>query len=447
MAADARGALPALGQSRRLRFLTFFVLYVAQGVPEGLLYVAVPAWLAANGASAAAIGSYIGIILLPWSFKLANGFLMDRFAYLPMGRRRPWLLAAQGLMAAALIALAAAAPAPQSLALVTAFGFAVNLAASFQDVAIDGMAVDLLRAEERARANGLMWGGKTLGIAGSSFAAGGLMTQLGLPTAASATAAFVLAAMLLPLAARERFGEKRFPWSVGGPSPESVQMHTGAWGTILRGVFAAARARESLLLAAVIVCALAGYGLHTAMLPVVAVSEMGWSERRYTALIGWATLAGGLFGIVFAGPIAERVKPHRALLAALAVMAALHGGLAASDALRAFAPALTLYIVGYQLVFVQLSVAIYALAMRFCAPRVAATQFSLYMALINLGTAAGAAVFGPMLALGGASAALGAIATLSLAAAGIAAYLQPALTRAEEGGPLGEGEAASPRRA
>ena len=76
----------------------------AQGIPHGLLAIALPAWLAAEGASASAVGSYLAIIMLPWAFKLVTGPLMDRFEYLPMGRRRPWVIGAQLGLSLALLA-------------------------------------------------------------------------------------------------------------------------------------------------------------------------------------------------------------------------------------------------------------------------------------------------------------------------------------------------------
>jgi len=42
-----------LAENRRLRLFTLFILYVAQGVPLGLFWFAIPAWMAANGADAA----------------------------------------------------------------------------------------------------------------------------------------------------------------------------------------------------------------------------------------------------------------------------------------------------------------------------------------------------------------------------------------------------------
>ena len=65
--------LPALSENRPLRLGSLMLLYAAQGAPEGLLYIAIPAWFASQGISAEAIAGYIAIILLPWSFKLFNG--------------------------------------------------------------------------------------------------------------------------------------------------------------------------------------------------------------------------------------------------------------------------------------------------------------------------------------------------------------------------------------
>ena len=81
--------------SPRVRYLTGAMMYFAQGIPQGLLGIAIPAWLVSQGVSAADIGSYLAVIILPWVFKLLSGPLMDRFGFQPMGRRRPWVLAAQ----------------------------------------------------------------------------------------------------------------------------------------------------------------------------------------------------------------------------------------------------------------------------------------------------------------------------------------------------------------
>ena len=92
--------LPSLSENTFLRYFSFAALYVAQGIPEGLLWYAIPAWLAMNGKSPGEIGSYVAVIGIPWSLKIINAPIMDRFTYLSMGRRRPWILFGQfGLIA------------------------------------------------------------------------------------------------------------------------------------------------------------------------------------------------------------------------------------------------------------------------------------------------------------------------------------------------------------
>lgn len=75
-----------LSESRRLRFFTFTMLYLAQGFPFGLVNTALPAYLAERGESAVAIASFIAIANLPWSFKLLAGPFMDRWTFLAMGK-------------------------------------------------------------------------------------------------------------------------------------------------------------------------------------------------------------------------------------------------------------------------------------------------------------------------------------------------------------------------
>jgi PAT family beta-lactamase induction signal transducer AmpG len=98
MATEKPGILtsvPALSDSSLWRYIAFTALYMAQGLPAGLLALAIPAWLAKQGMGTAEIGIYLGIIGLPWSLKFVAGPIMDRFSFLSMGRRRPWILAAQ----------------------------------------------------------------------------------------------------------------------------------------------------------------------------------------------------------------------------------------------------------------------------------------------------------------------------------------------------------------
>ena len=99
-------SLPALSESSLLRYIAFSILYVAQGIPQGLLWYSIPAWLAMNAKTPGEIGGYIAILGIPWSFKIFNAPFMDRFTYLAMGRRRLWILIGQTGLIISLIFMA-----------------------------------------------------------------------------------------------------------------------------------------------------------------------------------------------------------------------------------------------------------------------------------------------------------------------------------------------------
>ena len=53
-----------LAESPRARYITGAMMYFAQGIPQGLLSIAIPARLATQGMSASASASYLAVIVL-----------------------------------------------------------------------------------------------------------------------------------------------------------------------------------------------------------------------------------------------------------------------------------------------------------------------------------------------------------------------------------------------
>lgn len=205
----------SLAENRRLRLLTIFLLYAGQGIPLGLFDFAIPAWLAVNGASAQDIGFYIAMLGIPWSFKFIAGMVMDRCTLLSMGRRRVWIIGAQTVMIACLIIFAIIDPEPHDILLLAIAGLAVNTATVFQDVAVDGLAVDILPESERSIGGGLASGGQILGMAASASFTGAMIYAFGASAAYVACALLVLLITIHIIWMRERVGERRLPWSRG----------------------------------------------------------------------------------------------------------------------------------------------------------------------------------------------------------------------------------------
>ena len=163
---------PALDSSSVTRAFTVFLLYAGQGIPIGLFDFAIPAWMAVNGATAQDIGFVVAMIGIPWSFKFVAGFIMDRYTLLAMGRRRAWILGAQTMMIALLLFFAIIDPGPRDVLILGLVALAVNTATVFQDVAVDGLTVDIVPEEERSLAGALSSGGQVMGIAASAALTG-----------------------------------------------------------------------------------------------------------------------------------------------------------------------------------------------------------------------------------------------------------------------------------
>src|SRR6478752_2101380 len=167
LSVEKTNPLPALSEHTSLRYFNFIALYIAQGIPEGMAFFGIPAWMAMNGKTPGEIGSFVAAFGLPWSFKIVVAPLMDRFTFLPMGRRRPWVLFGQLGLTASFIAMAFVPDPLNNLNLFMAAGFTVGFFGAFQDVATDGMAIDIIPISQQARANGFMWGAKIIGTSAS----------------------------------------------------------------------------------------------------------------------------------------------------------------------------------------------------------------------------------------------------------------------------------------
>ena len=85
-----------------------------------------------------------------------------------------------------------------------AAGFCVSFFGAFQDVATDGMAIDVIPVKEQARANGLMWGAKIMGIAASLAIGTWIINRYGFQQAVLFLSLAVCLIMFVPLLSRQQ---------------------------------------------------------------------------------------------------------------------------------------------------------------------------------------------------------------------------------------------------
>jgi MFS transporter, PAT family, beta-lactamase induction signal transducer AmpG len=383
-------------ESRSLRLWLFTVLYFVQGIPSGFFLISLPAWFAQHQLSKGEIGKFIAIVTMPWAFKFIFAPLMDKFHYLKMGRRRPWIIGTQlGIFVCTL--LMAFVPDPiANLWTVAFYGFLVNLFSSIQDLAVDGMAVDLLPKEEQAKVQGFMIGGQAIGKTAASAGGSVILIAWGYPTFVLLTGIVAGIGMLFPLFVRERPGESIVPWTPGQPSPEALQLKIDRWGTLLKGLLKAFLVPSSIFLVLALFIHRLPVGITRTVYPVVTVQDLGWTNPQYSQLLGFATLASALVAM-FVGAILAKKLGRRGLI--YATFATVTLVFVASGLFTALWPQrwfMASSAVLAEVLIVLSNVGFYAIAMQLCWKKVAATQFALYMALNNLGVTAGAWLTGAL---------------------------------------------------
>ena len=362
----------------------------------GLLFVGIPAWMAQNNKTPTEIGQFAAACALPWTFKFVVAPLMDRYAYLPMGRKRPWVLFGQLGLMGSLIVMAYVPDPLNNLQLLAGAAFLVSSFGAIQDAAVDGMAVDAIPGEQQARANGFMGGarmiGSSLALAGGSW----LMNQYNFTVSTLALAFLIGLMTLVPVVLREDRGEKIFPWTAGAVSPEAQKRQITSWTTILQSLYSLFRLKNSLLVALLMFITMGSYNYFETLLPLFAVNVSGWTNVSYSHAFATADLIGGVSGILLGGVLIERFGKKRMIGLYLV------GIMGITTALALLRPYWTdsVFIHGFIIIYRWLNafakIGVYAIAMECCSKKVSASQFTFYMTIGAVGSMVGATLIGPI---------------------------------------------------
>jgi PAT family beta-lactamase induction signal transducer AmpG len=380
-----------LSNSSKTRYSTGALAYFAQGIPMGLLHIALPAWLAVEGVSAAEIGVFLGIIMLPWAFKLLTGPLMDHFEFLPMGKRRPWVIGAQFGMVVSLLSLMWLDDPVAQIGLLTAIGFVINAFTATQDVAVDGMSIDLVPLEEEGRLNAFMSFGKAVGWAVTSAVTGTLLVAYGIKVTAlvcAAGAAFIFIYLVL---VRERHSERLLPWSSGEASPKNEPPPS------FRQVFSDLNhilwSRASLIIMIIMFIdgIVSGYG--RALMPIAAVQVFDFTTPQWADLNAVMGLAGAVVALGL-GPLIDRFGA-KTIMGLTIFLTGVHAfTLAGTQELWSNSTYVLVMMSAWILLLPVIMVCALALAMSICSHGESATQFAIYMSVSNLGATAGSLFYG-----------------------------------------------------
>ncbi|MFZ2327027.1 MAG: MFS transporter, partial [Rhodoferax sp.] len=369
---------------------------LTEGIPLGFAATAVATRLRRLDVGPAEIGAFVGSFYLPWAFKWAFGPVIDVFSSDRFGRRRGWILFTQMAMALTLLSTVLL-DLPQQLGLFTIILLVHNTFGAMQDVAIDALACSTLQEDERGLANGMMFGGAMIG---SMLGGSGVLFLSGVtgfqPTFFFVAGCILLVTAFVVLPMREVAGPARAV-VVGSKMAQAGREMRAFAVDSFKSFLGSSGAFNGLWFALLPSGAMC---LGLALQSNLAV-ELGMDDDQVAALGIWSSVLNAGF-CVLGGYLSDRLGRRRTLFVYLALMSlpvfylmnelSRHGWVmpvsTTAENRPAVPPALVTALWMATLAYAVFQGLMYgtrsAIMMDVTNPAVAATQFTAYMALMNL---------------------------------------------------------------
>ena len=378
-------------------------LYFSQGLPFGFFTQALPVMLREQGMSLGKIG-LASLLAAPWALKFLWAPLVDRYGSERWGRRKSWIVPLQ-LCAVVVLTILATLYKPGATGLLMGAVFVLNFVAATQDIATDGLAVDMLDRKERGFANGIQVAGYRIGMI-----LGGGVLLIWHETIGSAATFLAMAGMTLVATIPVLLSAEPEPTRMPSVKPGNPRHFLRRAGT------------PTILL--LIATYKAGDAFATGMLRPYLV-DTGLSMADVGWLLGTAGFVAGLVGALVGGALVERAGRRPALVGFGVVQAIAVAGYAWIAALE---PDLsTLYAVCAFEHFAggMATAALFTCMMDWCSGESNATDYTVQASTVVIATGAAAAVAGFSAQALGYVAHFGLAAGLSLAAVAVAYVLFP----------------------
>ena len=349
-------------------------LYFAQGLPNGFLFFALNTYYASQGATVAELAKFSSLLLLPWIFKGLFAPLIDSFSIRKFGRRRFWILSSQIVIVCLLLPLTLLG----SELPISTMGLVVmtiNFSIAFLDLSTDALAADSLERITLSKANGLMWGSKVVGNAFGMFLGTTLFFTYGISTGVAVLIGLMGLIFLVP------FYSKELDFKVGYESL-SVKKNFLPPLDLLKEivkVFDDSRARWAIVF---ILFINLGLGVFEPVYNKFFLEELNWTGEMIGNVRTWTLLAGGATGL-FVGLLGTYYQRHLLLFLFISIQITVYGllGLYTDQISNSSA---NLIILALDMTGAAISVCMFTIFMSLCTSQSSATNFGIFMALLNL---------------------------------------------------------------
>lgn len=381
--------LTALNESPRLRYFTFFYLYVMQGIPSGFGLTAIANYLVGQNVSPQVVGGFIAIVGIPWIIQFVWGPIIDRYQYSVIGHRKHWVVLTQLVAVAASLSLLLVEDPVRQLSLMGTLFFVHSIFASVQDASVDAIAISVVPEAERGRINAFMRGGYlsgvALGAAGLSYVLHAYSFSAAVITQSSFLFFFTVLTFLIKLDKHDpilpRFGRHKRPDINEGDNPKLK------W--LFRQLYSGIMQKQSLQNFGIIALVYLCFSIFIRSYTYHLIHVLKWPDQSVSLLQGsWGSILTFMV-IIGGGIISDKLGPRilqlKVMWTVSLFLLVLNGFFFLWNHDFLSGAGLVLWNFADPL----FSVAAFPILMSLCLQQVEGSQFTAYMALINFCDVAG----------------------------------------------------------
>jgi PAT family beta-lactamase induction signal transducer AmpG len=346
----------------------FGLLYFAQGSVLSYFTALNAIYLLSFGLNLGQIGLISGIALTPFVLKIFLGILSDRINLFQMGHRKPYIIIGLIIQAVCLFIVPFIDPG-KNFALYGLMSFLVMTGMAMYDTTTDGLALDTTPEDEAGKIQGIMVGGRAMGVVVLSSLIGVLAQNVSWMAAFWLLAILTLLPLVFLIGFKEppRKADQKFEWKAFAAFKHWPIIALGLLGALYSLIINAANEIINPFLQS-------DFGISVMM------------AGFFTTVWGFGVVVGGITG----GPLTDRVGQRRAVEIALVISFV-------SVAIFSFTSTAA---IAWPLVFIfgvaygYYETVYFAISMRKSDPRIAASMFSILMAIANIGTGIGLPIAG-----------------------------------------------------
>lgn len=352
------------------RYTMFALLYFAEGAILSYFTSLNSLYLQSFGLGMSQVGIIGTIAMIPFVIKIFLGMLSDKVNFFGLGFRKPYIVIGLIIQAICLALIPLIDPGKDFMAY-AGIAFITVMGMALYDTCTDGLALDTTAPDEEGIIQGFMGGGRAAGMVVVS----GLLGLIVQNTTWKLGFYFLAVVTLLPLPlvffAKEvvRTPERVFDWGAFKSFKKPGVISLGILGALY-----------SLII----------YGANQIVNPsLVKRFSINYSTAGFIATV---LSLGIVVGSVFGGRLTDKIGQKRSVQSAL-VASMISVGLLAAIAAPWMAWVLV-FIFGLAFGFYE--TVFFAISMRVTDGRIAATMFSILMAVANIGTGIGLGLTGVM---------------------------------------------------